>query len=191
MEKIRAFIAVELPLEIKTVLANLQAALGAGKDDSVKWVNPDSIHLTLKFLGNIDAAAISQITEAIISSVKHIHSFKLEIAEIGAFPNARSPRVVWIGLTGDVRALAMIHKSLEDTLASLGFTPEKRSFSPHLTLGRVRDRAKKDQRLALAQQLSTVKLENRPGFSVKQINLMRSELTQKGAIYTELATVML
>ncbi len=191
MEKIRAFIAIELPQEIKAALANLQTALGNGKDNSVKWVNPDSIHLTLKFLGNIDAALVPQIKDAMTGSVENVNSLKLEVAEIGAFPNAMSPRVVWVGLTGDLKALDRMHRSLEDSLAALGFAPEKRSFSPHLTLGRVRDKAKKDQRSALAQQLSTVKPKERPGFSVKSISLMRSELTQKGAIYTELATVTL
>jgi len=191
MEKIRAFIAIKLPQEIKAVLANLQTALGAGKDNTVKWVNPDSIHLTLKFLGNIDAAAVPQITDAMTGSTQNFGPLRLKVTETGAFPGTGSPRVVWVGLTGDVTKLSMIHKSLEGTLAAIGFAPEKRSFSPHLTLGRVRDRAKKDERSALARQLSTVKLKIRPEFFARSINLMRSELTQKGAVYTELAAVML
>ena len=191
MDKIRTFIAIELPPDIKAALNRLQTALGAGKDTSVKWVSPNSIHLTLKFLGNIDPEAIPQITSAMEKSVKNAKPFSLQLSAIGAFPNARSPRVVWVGLKGDTEVLSELQKHLERSLDAVGFPPENKPFSPHLTLGRVRNQIRPNQRRALAELLSAAKLKATPIFQINSIDLMKSELTQKGAIYTKLAAVNL
>jgi 2'-5' RNA ligase len=191
MEKIRTFIAIELPQDVKAILSRLQTALGEDKDTSVKWVNPQSIHLTLKFLGNVDTEAIPQITNAMAKSVKIAKSFSLQLSEIGAFPNTRSPRVVWVGLKGDTEILSELQKRLEGSLETIGFPPENKAFSPHLTLGRVRNQIRPNQCRALAELLSTAKLKAAPTFHVNSIDLMKSELTPKGAIYTKLAAVNL
>ncbi|MFC1998198.1 RNA 2',3'-cyclic phosphodiesterase [Chloroflexota bacterium] len=191
MDKIRTFIAIELPPDVKATLADLHTNLSAGKDASAKWVNPNSIHLTLKFLGNINPEAIPQITDAMTKSAKNVKPFSLQLNEIGAFPNARSPRVVWVGLKGDTEILSELQKHLERSLDAVGFPPENRAFSPHLTLGRVHNGIRSNQRQALSERLSTAKLKAKQTFHINSIELMKSELTPKGAIYTKLAAVNL
>ena len=191
MDKIRAFIAIELPPHVKTVLRKLQIDLGAAKDPSVKWVYPGSIHLTLKFMGNVDIEAIPQIANVMEKSIEDTKPFSLTLSELGTFPNARSPRVVWADLKGDIEILSGLQKHLEQSLAAIGFPPENKPFSPHLTLGRVRNGIRSNQRQALSERLSTVRLKAKQTFHVNSIDLMKSELTQKGAIYTKLAAVNL
>jgi 2'-5' RNA ligase len=191
MDKIRAFIAIELPPHVKTVLRKLQIDLGAAKDHSVKWVYPDSIHLTLKFLGNVDIETMPQIANAMEKSIEDVKPFSLTLSELGAFPNARSPRVVWADLKGDIKILSGLQKHLEQSLAAIGFPPENKPFSPHLTLGRVRNGIRPNQRHALAERLSNAKLKTRPELYVASIALMKSELTPQGAVYTQLAFISL
>jgi 2'-5' RNA ligase len=191
MDNIRTFIAIELPPDIKTVLNQLQTELSSGKDSSVKWVNPNSIHLTLKFLGNVDTKAIPDITDAMKKSAKNAKTFSLQLSEIGAFPNTRSPRVVWVGIKGNTEVLSRLQKNLELALAATGFPPENKSFSPHLTLGRVRSGTRPNQLRALSERLSAIKLQARPKFYINSIDLMKSELTPKGAVYTKLTAVKL
>ena len=187
MDNIRAFIAVVLPQPIKTCLAQLQLDLGAKQDTSVKWVNPDGIHLTLKFLGNTTAELVPHIIDAMTASIKNISPFLLRIGELGAFPNTRSPRVTWVGLNGDIIKLKELQRHIDQALAPLGFPKETRPFSPHLTLGRIRASASLKERLRLGEILSSIKSKNRPSFHVNTISLMRSELTTKGAIYSPIA----
>ena len=191
MDKIRTFIAIELPSDVKTTLNRLQIDLGANKNNSVKWVNPESIHLTLKFLGNVDTEAIPKISTAITIAVKNAKPFSLSLSELGAFPNTRSPRVIWVGLKGDTDMLSGLQKNLEQSLAAIGFLPENKPFSPHLTLGRVRNGVRPNQRRALAERLSVAKLKTRPEMYVTSINLMKSDLTPQGAIYTQLSGISL
>jgi len=191
MDKIRTFIAIKLPQDVKAVLADLQNALGAGKDNSVKWVNPHSIHLTLKFLGNVEAEAIPQITDAMTSVAQNAKPFSLTLSELGAFPNARVPRVIWAGLKGDTELLDGLHRHLERALAAIGFAPENKAFSPHLTLGRVRNGIRPNQRRALSERLAATRLKAKPTFLVNSLDLMKSDLTPAGAIYTQLAGVNL
>jgi 2'-5' RNA ligase len=189
MDKIRTFIAIELPQDVKATLSRLQTDLGAGKDNSVKWVNPDSIHLTLKFLGNVNADAIPQVINAMENLAKNANPLSLRVSEVGTFPNTRSPRVVWVGLKGDTETLSGLQQHLERSLAAIGFPPENKAFSPHLTLGRVRNGIRPSQRLALADRLSIAKLKIRPEMYITSINLMKSDLTPQGAIYTQLASI--
>jgi 2'-5' RNA ligase len=189
MDRIRTFIAIELPQNVKTVLKRLQLDLGANKDTSVKWINPDGIHLTLKFLGNVDPRAIPKLTGAMENSARNTEPFSLSVSQLGAFPNAKSPRVVWVGLTGDIGILAELQKRLDRSLVSIGFTPENRPFSPHLTLGRIRDGIRPNQRRALAEKLAATRLKSNSSIRVAAINLMQSDLTPQGAIYTQLVSI--
>jgi len=191
MDKIRTFIAIQLPPDIKAALYRLQIDLRAEKDNSVKWVKPNSIHLTLKFLGNVDTEAIPQITNVIEKSIKNVKPFSLALSEIGAFPDTRAPRVVWVGLEGDTEMLSKLQQLLERSVAAIGFTPENRGFSPHLTLGRVRNGVRPNQRRILSERLSVVKLKTMQAIKVNSIDLMKSDLTTQGAIYTQLASISL
>ncbi|MBM3132253.1 MAG: RNA 2',3'-cyclic phosphodiesterase, partial [Chloroflexi bacterium] len=134
MEEVRAFIAVELPAELKSELSRLIAKLRPGHERSVKWVDPEGIHLTLKFLGNVSTEKIVDITQAIESASTNVRPFSLEMDGLGAFPNLKLPRVAWVGVSGDIRIVTGLQKKIDESLVPLGFSPEAKAFSPHLTL---------------------------------------------------------
>lgn len=191
MESIRAFIAVELPGEVASFLARLQDDLRKREQAPVKWVHPESIHLTLKFLGNIDARKVDAIAAAISGAAKGIGPLRLRLGAPGAFPNLRAPRVICIGLEGQTEELSNLHRNIDRALVPLGFSPEKRRFSPHLTLGRVRDKATPNERRLLGEAVSTLKVETSLAFEAMAVSLMRSTLTREGAIYDRLASAAL
>ena len=191
MEQVRAFIAIELPEELKCRLTQLEAQLKLGKPSSVKWVDPAGIHLTLKFLGNIAVDRISEITRAMVAATQGIAPFHLEVKGLGVFPNSRRARVAWVGISGEVDKVAQLQQCIEASLAPLGFTAESRPFTPHLTLARLRDRASPDEQQRLGQLIASTKFEAVSTIEVDSINLMRSQLTREGAIYSRLSSVEL
>ncbi|MBA7485979.1 RNA 2',3'-cyclic phosphodiesterase [subsurface metagenome] len=191
MEQIRSFIAVELPAELKTWLTRLQARLKAGEPSGVKWVNPDGIHLTLKFLGNVATDRIEEITRAIEAAARGTPPFALKVSDPGVFPNLRRPQVVWVGLGGGIDKLSQIQQNIESNLAKLGFAPESRPFTPHLTLARLRDWASPDDRQKFGQFIADTRFEEAYTFPVDIISLMKSQLTREGAIYSRISAVEL
>jgi len=191
MEQVRSFIAIELPDELKLGLTQLQARLKSGKQPSVKWVDPHSIHLTLKFLGNISVDSISDITAAMEKAAQGIPPFHLEVKDLGVFPNLRRVQVVWVGISGQVDRLSRLQQNIESNLAPLGFAPESRPFTPHLTLARVRDRASPDERQEFGQLIVNAKFEAVFTFEVEAVSLMKSQLTREGAIYSRISSVKL
>lgn len=189
MEQVRSFIAIELPEEVKAGLARLQAQLKSGKPPPVKWVDPSGIHLTLKFLGNISADKIGEITGAMEKAAQGISPFHLKVKDLGAFPNLRRVQVVWVGINGEVNKLSRLHQRLESNLAPLGFTPESRPFAPHLTLARLRDQASTEERQRFGQFIADTKSEVVYTIKVDSIKLMRSQLTREGAIYSQISSI--
>jgi len=191
MEQIRSFIAIELPDELKLELIQLEARLKLDKQPWVKWVNPDSIHLTLKFLGNIVVDRTGEITRAIEEAVQGISPFHLEVKELGVFPNLRRVQVAWVGISGDVDKLSQLQKRIETNLTPLGFAPESRAFTPHLTLARLRDQTSLDERQRFGQLIANAKFEAAYTIEVDAISLMRSQLTREGAIYSRISLIEL
>lgn len=191
MGEIRAFIAIELPDKVKNELSEILYKLKPGREKAVKWVNPNGIHLTLKFLGNIPEERIVDITHAIAKASSFTFPFNLELKGLGAFPNLKSPRVVWVGIGGDIPVIANLQRQIDQPLIPLGFPPEKRDFSPHLTLGRVRDKTSKNERYELGKTIESLRIPRSSPFAVDRISLMQSTLTSSGAIYNQLATVVL
>jgi len=191
MEQVRSFIAIELPDELKLGLIELQARLKAAKQPWVKWVKPDSIHLTLKFLGSIAVDKIGKITGAMEEATEGMSPFHLEVKELGVFPNLRRVQVVWVGISGEVDKLVQLQKRIESNLAPLGFTPESRPFTPHLTLARLRNQASLDERQRLGQLIANTRFEVTYTIEVDTISLMRSQLTREGAIYSQISSAEL
>jgi len=191
VEQVRCFIAIGLPDEVKAGLKDLQAQLKSGGQSSIKWVDPYSIHLTLKFLGDVDAAKIAPITAAMEEAAQGIAPFSLKVEGLGAFPNLRRVQVVWVGMGGEVDKLAHLQQRLESNLAGLGFTPENRRFTPHLTLARVRDRVALDEREGLGELIDGTKFEPVHSFPVEAVSLMKSQLTREGAIYSRISAAEL
>jgi len=191
MEQIRCFIAIELPDEIKRGLVQLEAQLKSGNQPWVKWVDPYSIHLTLKFLGSVAVDRIDPITRAMGKAVQGASPFHLEVKDLGVFPNLRRVQVAWVGVSGEVDKLVQLQQRIESNLAGLGFAPESRRFTPHLTLARLRDRASPDERQRFGQLIADTKFEAAYTFQVEAISLMRSQLTREGAIYSQIGSIEL
>jgi 2'-5' RNA ligase len=190
---IRAFIAIDLPAECREALAGVQEQL-APVGRGVKWARPEGIHLTLKFLGDIDEAQVEAVSEAMRAAASGSDRMSLQMKGVGAFPGVARPRVVWVGVVGDVAPLAALQRDLEARLALLGFEPEARRFSPHLTLGRVKEFTKDfggrgKSRLGEAiVALAGLELSD---FEAAELVLFRSELKPGGAVYTRLRAVAL
>ena len=189
MEQIRSFIAIELPDELKRELTELTNRLQSDNQSGVKWVDPYSIHLTLKFLGNVDVKRIGEIARVMERAARGMPPFQLGIGNPGVFPNLRRVQVVWVGLTGEVDKLKQLQQRIESGLASLGFAAESRKFTPHLTLARLRNQATPDERHRIGQLIADTEFEAAHGIDVDAISLMSSQLTRKGAIYSRISLV--
>lgn len=190
MEQVRAFVAIELPDEVKLALGRLEAQLKAGKQSGVKWVNPNSIHLTLQFLGDIPADSIGEITGAIESASQAVPPFQLEVKDLGAFPNLKRVQVIWVGISGQIAQLGQLQHGIESNLEHLGFAPETRPFTPHLTLARIQRHVSSEEQQRLGQLIAGTRFEAGT-IEVSAVNLMRSELTRAGAIHSPISQVKL
>ncbi|MBM2824357.1 MAG: 2'-5' ligase [Dehalococcoidales bacterium] len=184
MEEIRSFIAVELPEGLQQELARLITRLKT-RSFSAKWVDPASIHLTLKFLGNVAVERIDEITMAMMEATQNIAPFQLEVKELGAFPNLNRVQIVWVGISGELDKLSQLQQLLETNLSQLGFPTEARPFTPHLTLARLRDQASPEERQRLGKLIASTAFEGGI-IKVESIGLIRSELTRAGAIYSRM-----
>jgi len=186
MENIRTFIALELPKELQKKLSEVQH-LFRQRVSGVRWVNPGQIHLTLKFLGATAQDMVAAVGRVMQTVAADTGPFLLRVTGVGAFPNARNPKVVWAGITADDR-LSRFQQQLEAGLAGLGFGRDDRPFAPHLTLGRVRDgRSRCDLRDTLEQHRGL----HVGTFSASQLVFYRSDLLPSGPVYAILKEIQL
>ena len=190
-QQVRAFIAIELPQAAREGLARLEDALRRPEHRCVKWVSPEGIHLTLKFLGNVPAGRVPEVGAAVAEAARNVPPFRLEIAGTGVFPGLKQVRVFWVGIGGEVDRLRALQGSIDSTLATLGFAREDRPFVPHLTLARVRQGASPGERRSFGELVDSVVFEEKHGIDVRAVSLMRSQLTSAGAVYTRLSSVEL
>jgi len=190
----RAFIAVKLDERIHRRLELLQEELrGAMPARVVRWVEPDNIHLTLKFLGDTPAARLPDITRALEGVAAGVKPFAFDLAGLGCFPNTRRPNVVWVGIQEPAGRLAALQERIEEALEPLGFAREGRGFSPHLTLGRVRREGRPADiaEVGLAVEKRRDKVKNVGRQEVAGVTLFQSDLRPEGPIYTALAEIAL
>jgi 2'-5' RNA ligase len=184
---IRAFVALKLPADIIEHAAGLQAALKA-KGLRLRWVKPQNIHLTLKFLGDIPAADAAMVGPAMQRASQGTPPLALFVQGMGVFPGIKRPRVLWIGLGGEVEALRQLNSRIEDELAGLGFARENRGFKAHLTLARFKEGVASRDLLQAFEALGNYTPEP---FAAKHLVLYKSDLRPQGALYTPLAEVLL
>lgn len=178
----RTFIAIELPKEIQSFLSSLQQELkNTGAD--VRWVEPKNIHLTLKFLGEVDEENLSKINSILEDATKDKTSFNIRLAYVGAFPKISFPRVLWAGIDKGEREAKMIATLLEEKLEKIGFPKENRPFSSHITIGRVKSTLNRDKLVQGLKNLENYFSAKNAQFSVSKITLFKSTLTPKGPIY--------
>jgi RNA 2',3'-cyclic 3'-phosphodiesterase len=154
----------------------------------VSWVATGNLHLTVKFLGEVAEGRIEAIVAGITGAVEGVSAFDADVEGLGAFPSAARPRVVWAGVAAGSGTMSDLAGRVDDALAALGFAREARPFSPHITLGRVRQPGRAP---ALTEALRGAAERPFGRFRVARASLMRSELSPRGARYTELAAVSL
>ena len=181
----RAFIAIDLPANVRSSLAEAQEMLKSF-GFRAKWVRPQNIHLTLKFLGNIDLDHIDKIIAAMTLTANDFSGFSLFAKEIGVFPNIRRPRVIWAGLNGQLEILKNLQQTLDGHLAGAGFAKETRAFKGHLTLGRVKGKIASARMKTAIDQLKGFESES---FEIREIVLFKSELRPTGAVYSKVQSV--
>ena len=182
---IRTFVAVLLPDEIRHRVAHEVDALRRHAS-GVAWVATENLHITVKFLGRVDEARLADVAAA-LQRAATVPSFEVDIRGLGAFPTAGRPRVLWAGAPGSA-AFTRLAEGIDQALVALGFPPEGRGFTPHVTLGRVRE-PRRD--IALTEALEAAAARPFGALRVERVSLMRSDLSPRGARYTELAAVPL
>ena len=186
-ESIRVFVAIELSDQVRNALSDLVGDLRRAHIQGLRAVDPQGIHLTLKFLGNVSEARIEPIVSDVSRVVSEHRSFSVALDGVGVFPSKTRPRVLWVGLGGDLPALQELHQGVEAALYGLGFAREKREFSPHLTVGRIHDGAPASDRHRAAEALFAAPLDSNAQTEVDSVSLIRSILLPQGAKYQRIA----
>ena len=186
-ETIRTFIAVEIPENIASSIRDLQQGLKDYGID-IRWIRPENIHMTLKFLGDVAVVDIDRISGAIYKAVDGTASISLKSKGIGVFPGVKHARVLWVGLTGQLEYLMRLQKTLDENLKDIGFSKEKRPFKGHLTIGRIKEKINYKK---IVDALTAFRNFESETFIANKIILFKSELKPQGAVYTKLASASL
>lgn len=182
MSIVRSFLAINLSpetgLEIQEAVSRW-GYLGKG----VKWVKPGNVHLTVKFLGNLTEDQVARVSETLRTICAGTAPFKLELGSPGVFPNLRSPRILWLGLNGQLDCLEEFRNQVEKALAAQGFEPDNRPFIPHITIGRIKGRPPSRERLVRFLRSETAGHVS----IVDKLYFYQSRLTPAGPVYTPLS----
>ncbi len=184
-KNIRAFLAIEPPEDVLQAMVRLQEKLKREISGKISWTRPQGQHLTLKFFGDISTEDVKNISAAVQNRVAAGLSLNLKIEKLGVFPDARKPRVLWCGTSGDVEKLFALQKQLDRDFAAIGFPEEDRPFRAHLTLARIKD---SHGLTGLGDALTKHSAFVAGEFICHELILFQSKLTPQGAIYTRLAT---
>jgi len=182
----RVFIAIELPQQtldaIEKQTTRLRQTIGS---DIIRWVPPQNMHLTLKFIGDIAASHVDFLKQMIMQEAATHSQFEMQVGGLGSFPNSRMPRILWVGLHAPAE-LASLHKGIEAGSSRLGYEKEERPFSPHLTLGRARQNTEPAELTKVRAALDTIQLGNIANTRVDSVHLFKSDLQPGGSVYTKL-----
>ena len=183
----RLFVAIELPAAAIEEIASFINGMPSGPAENVRWTPRDNVHLTLQFLGDTDPKVVGKVQRTIAEVAANSGPMMLELGEIGAFPEFRNPKILWVGLSGEVRRLVQLQGRIEGAMRALEYEPERRSFTPHITVGRaVRDL---DQQQAGDVGFSWRRSQlprQRAQVPVTEVVLFRSRLQIGGPVYEKL-----
>jgi len=186
-DHVRLFVACEVPDDAREAIGGVIEKLRARSGVAVRWIRPEGVHVTLKFLGEVPVKQLPAIKLAIQEAVVGHQPFELEFSNIGTFGGREGLRIMWVGIAGDVLRLEALVRAVNAALAVVGFEPERRPFRPHLTLGRVRDEISTRHRAEI--EVAVGKMDVPPSsWRTAQVSLMRSHLGPEGAKYEILAT---
>jgi len=186
MAKLRTFIAIDTPPEVRSHIVELQQQLKETRAD-VRWEPPEKLHATLKFLGETDENNLQPIAAALGRIARGFSPLALSYRTVGCFPTTRAPRVVWIGLEEPSGRLEAMQQQIEDSMTQFGFEKEERQFHPHLTLGRVKGQQHVH---GLLERLKTITFESQPVI-IREIIIVKSDIQASGSVYTTLKSVPL
>jgi len=178
----RCFISISIPDEIKRGVAAIQERLKTSGAD-VSWTRPEGMHLTLKFLGEVEEKRLPELESTLTAAVGGWCPFSVDVYGLGVFPSMRRARVVWVGLRDHGDYLSRLQRDVERLFEKIGFPSEGRGFTPHITLGRIRSPKDVEKLLDMIEEDKDVALE---GFEVSCVHLMQSMLKPAGAVYREL-----
>lgn len=183
MKQVRAFIAIEFPKDLQQRLSALVQSLRAAGLGGIRWVPPENIHLTLKFLGEIQSETLQGFITYLPSLAQAFSPFTLHLQGLGVFPGLRHPRVLWVGVKAP-EALFNLQREVEILAHQLGIPPEDRPFTPHITLGRMRSDFDPRDQIVLETQLRNPVQNFNASLHVEEVCLFRSDLFPDGARYT-------
>jgi 2'-5' RNA ligase len=182
----RTFIAVELPPGVKRKIEEVQVPLKK-TDTFVSWVKPGNVHVTLKFLGEVEEERIEDVFQGTETALKESKTFNLSLKDLGCFPNSKRPRVIWVGVDKGKDELSQMQRQIEEELFKFEFPKEERSFSAHLTIGRVKSPRNIEE---LTRRMDNTKFQTEE-VRIDEVVVMKSQLHPQGAIYTPLKKIKL
>jgi 2'-5' RNA ligase len=185
MGLLRAFIAVEIPLALRQTVCTATSKLRKEIEELVRWVPIENMHLTLKFLGDVAPSNVELLSQMLRAEADLFHCFELRLNGLGSFPNLKRPRVIYIGIHAPA-ALESLQRGIESTSRRLGYESEERGFSPHLTIGRVKQNITATEQQAIRHALEGAKIDSLGVARVDSVQLFKSDLRPTGSVYTRL-----
>ena len=185
MSLLRAFIAVELPIEIRQAACAATSKLRKEIGELVRWVPLENMHLTLKFLGDVAPSNMDMLSQMLRAETELFNCFDLGLNGLGSFPNPKRPRVIYIGIQAPA-ALESLYRGIESASRRLGYESEERGFSPHLTLGRVKQNVTATEQQVIRRALEQTKIDSLGTARVDSVQLFKSDLKPTGSVYTQL-----
>jgi 2'-5' RNA ligase len=187
----RSFVAINFSHDIIEKITDIiQYFKSQTPDKALKWVAPDNLHMTVKFLGEVPEGNIERVKEIILEALQGRHAFEIGVEGLGMYPNKNNPRVIWLGIQGG-DPLVEIHKRLDAALLEAAITPDKHSLSPHLTIARIRRNAERETVQDVGKTFSQFKVDSLGTCLIDQVHLYKSILTPEGPIYTSLLSIPL
>ena len=190
MSLLRAFIAVELPLEIRQTVCNTTSKLRNEIGALVRWVPIENMHLTLKFLGDVSPPNVELLSQMLRAEMDLFNCFDLRLNGLGSFPNLKRPRVIYIGIQAPA-GLEALQRGIESASRRLGYGSEERGFSPHLTIGRVKQNVTATEQQTIRRALAGTKIDALGIARVNSVELFKSDLKPTGSVYTRLYSASL
>ncbi len=190
MNLLRAFIAVEIPLPIRQAVCSATSTLQKEIGSLVRWVPVENMHLTLKFLGDVSPSNVDMLKQMISAEAELFEPFELRLAGLGSFPSLKRPRVIYIGIQAPA-VLNALHRGIESASRRLGYESEERDFSPHLTIGRVKQNITVTEQQTIRRALEGTKVDSLGTARIDSLHLYKSDLQPTGSVYTRLCSAPL
>jgi len=185
MSLLRAFIAIEIPIGIRQTVCKVTSDLRNGVGALIRWVPMENMHLTLKFLGDVAPSNVDMLSQMLRAEADLFNCFELHLTGLGSFPNLKRPRVIYIGIQAPA-ALETLHRGIESASRRLGYESEERGFSPHLTIGRVKQNVTATEQQTIRRALEETKIDSLGTARVDSVHLYKSDLKPTGSVYMRL-----